>query len=170
MNISAQTIQDIKHMVPTVQVIEHYTHQQPARGRYLCPFHQDRHPSLTVKDGHWQCWSCGEHGDVIDFVMKYFGIGFQDAVCRISNDFGLDIDPPDIKDTNPEEALWRKILVECSIDNRRQITGYRQDISAQIDTLTACHRVLMQHGAPEDVLKKYCQEIDDLLEEEAFWR
>ena len=164
------SIKLVKDNITPVQAIEYYTGQRPVRGRYLCPFHSDRHPSLTVKDGHWKCWSCGEHGDVIDFVMKYFGIGFQDAVCRISDDFGLDINLPDIKDVNPEEALWRKILVECSIDNRRKITGYRQDISAQIDTLTACHRVLMQHGASDEVLKKYCQEIDDLIEEETFWR
>ena len=82
----------------------------------------------------------------------------------------MDIDLTNIKDTNPEEALWRKIQVECNRDNRRQITDYRQSVSAKIDKLTSCHRVLMHHGAPEDVLKKYCQEIDDLIEEEAFWR
>lgn len=170
MTISEQTIRLIKESITPVQAIEYYTGQQAERGRYLCPFHPDRHPSLTVKGSHWQCWSCGEHGDVIDFVMKYFGIGFQDAVCRISDDFGLDIDLPDIKNVNPEEALWRKIQVECNKDNKRQITDYRQVISDKIDTLTSCHRVLMQHGAPAEVLKAYCQEIDALIEKEAFWR
>ena len=151
MTISEQTIRLIKESITPVQAIEYYTGQQAERGRYLCPFHPDRH-------------------DVIDFVMKYFGIGFQDAVCRISDDFGLDIDLPDIKNVNPEEALWRKIQVECNKDNKRQITDYRQVISDKIDTLTSCHRVLMQHGAPAEVLKAYCQEIDALIEKEAFWR
>lgn len=164
------SIKLVKDNVTPVQAIEYYTGQQPARGRYLCPFHPDRHPSLTVKGNHWQCWSCGEHGDVIDFVMKYFGIGFQEAVCRISDDFSLDINMTDLKDTDPEAALWRKIQVECNKDNRRQITNYRQIISTKIDTLTACHRVLMQHGVPEDVLRKYSQEIDALMQEESFWR
>ena len=35
-------------------------------GKALCPFHNDRHPSLYVADDHYYCFACGEHGDVID--------------------------------------------------------------------------------------------------------
>ena len=38
----------------------------------LCPFHNDRHPSLYVADDHYYCFACGEHGDVIDFVGRLF--------------------------------------------------------------------------------------------------
>ena len=36
----------------------------------LCPFHDDRHPSLRFKGNRFKCFSCGESGDVIDLVMK----------------------------------------------------------------------------------------------------
>lgn len=32
-------------------------------GKALCPFHNDRHPSLYVADDHYYCFACGEHGD-----------------------------------------------------------------------------------------------------------
>ncbi|MGI8483562.1 MAG: CHC2 zinc finger domain-containing protein [Thermomicrobiales bacterium] len=28
-----------------------------------CPFHDDRHPSLSILGGFWRCWAgCGEGG------------------------------------------------------------------------------------------------------------
>ena len=35
--------------------------------RALCPYHADRHPSLTVyPDGHYHCWVCQAHGSAAD--------------------------------------------------------------------------------------------------------
>lgn len=46
-----------------------------------CPFHEEKTPSFTVfKDNHFHCFGCGEHGDVIDFVMKLNKLNFVEAV------------------------------------------------------------------------------------------
>jgi CHC2 zinc finger len=47
----------------------------------LCPFHHDRRPSLYVNEAKevFLCRSCGEHGDVVDFVMKIDGLTFPEA-------------------------------------------------------------------------------------------
>ena len=47
----------------------------------LCPFHNDHTPSMTFKGHKFKCWSCGESGDSISFVMKVLGKDFLDA-CR----------------------------------------------------------------------------------------
>ena len=47
----------------------------------LCPFHDDHTPSMTFKGHKFKCWSCGESGDSISFVMKVLGKDFLDA-CR----------------------------------------------------------------------------------------
>ncbi|HVA87819.1 MAG TPA: CHC2 zinc finger domain-containing protein [Candidatus Saccharimonadales bacterium] len=51
-----------------------------------CPFHDDHVPSLLVdeRDGHFHCFGCQAHGDVIDFVMRREGIGFAEACQRLS--------------------------------------------------------------------------------------
>jgi len=60
----------------------------------LCPFHNDRHPSLYVADDHYYCFACGEHGDVIDFVSKLFHLSLYDAAQKLAADFHLTPDKP----------------------------------------------------------------------------
>ena len=60
----------------------------------LCPFHNDRHPSLYVADDHFYCFACREHGDVIDFAAKLFGLPLYEAAQRLAADFHLTPDKP----------------------------------------------------------------------------
>ena len=67
-------------------------------GKALCPFHNDRHPSLYVADDHYYCFACGEHGDVIDFAANFFGLPIYKASQRLAADFGIDTDRPPTKE------------------------------------------------------------------------
>ena len=63
-------------------------------GKALCPFHNDRNPSLYVADDHYYCFACGEHGDVIDFAARVFGLPLYEAAQRLAADFHLTPDKP----------------------------------------------------------------------------
>ena len=63
-------------------------------GMVLCPFHNDRHPSLYVSDDHYHCFACGEHGDVIDLTAKLFDLRLYDAARKLASDFHLALDKP----------------------------------------------------------------------------
>ena len=63
-------------------------------GKALCPFHDDRHPSLFIADDHYHCFACGEHGDVIDFTAKLFALTPYDAAVKLAADFHLNPDKP----------------------------------------------------------------------------
>ena len=56
---------------------------QVSRHKSLCPFHDDRHPSMSYHVGKntFRCFVCGAHGGVIDLVMKYRNVDFLEA-CR----------------------------------------------------------------------------------------
>lgn len=42
-------------------------------GKARCPFHDDRTPSFSIKDGHWKCFAgCGS-GDVVELLAKLEG-------------------------------------------------------------------------------------------------
>ena len=144
-------------------VIERYTGQQARHGKYLCPFHNDHHPSLSVKGTHWRCWSCGEKGDVFDFVQKYFGIGFREAMQKLSDDFGLGIELKGKLVTDPVEKLWEAVRMECIEKNRKEMMLYRNEIDSEIERLTTIHRELFHHGADEETLSRYADEIDELI-------
>lgn len=49
-----------------------------------CPFHTEKTPSFKVNQAKqiFQCFGCGEHGDAIEFLVKYEGVSFKEA-CRI---------------------------------------------------------------------------------------
>ena len=51
----------------------------------LCPFHNDKNPSLHFHRGknRYKCFACGASGDVVDLVMRYNNVGFKEAVEKI---------------------------------------------------------------------------------------
>ena len=69
---------------------------QPTRESTL-PVHNDRNPSLFVDDDHYHCYACGEHGDVIDFTAKLFGLKLYEAAQKLAYDFGITQDKPPTK-------------------------------------------------------------------------
>ena len=45
--------------------------QRGSRSWILCPFHQEKSPSLLFyPDGKWRCFGCNEHGDAVAFYAK----------------------------------------------------------------------------------------------------
>lgn len=57
----------------------------------LCPFHDEKSPSFTVRkaDTHYHCFGCGAHGDAIQFMMMHQGLSFADAVQHLAERFGV---------------------------------------------------------------------------------
>jgi hypothetical protein len=52
-------------------------------GKALCPFHDDHHPSMGIKNNRYRCFACGEAGDTISLLMKREGLDFIKAVKRL---------------------------------------------------------------------------------------
>lgn len=71
--------QNVKYGVSCREAAERYGVEVNHCGMALCPFHNDRHPSLYVADDDYYCFACGEHGDVIDFAAKLFGLPLYEA-------------------------------------------------------------------------------------------
>ena len=84
----------VKYGVSCREAAERYGVEVNHYGMALCPFHNDRHPSLYVADDHYHCYACGEHGDVIDFVSKLFRLSLYDAAQQVAADFHLTPDKP----------------------------------------------------------------------------
>ena len=84
----------VKYGVSCREAAERYGVEVNHYGMALCPFHNDRHPSLYVADDHYHCFACGEHGDVIDFVSKLFRLSLYDAAQQLAADFHLTPDKP----------------------------------------------------------------------------
>ncbi len=68
---------------------------------WLCPFHDDHHPSFQVDPDRrkWRCWSCGIRGDAAELAMKLQGLAFPEA-ARIAAELS-DIVTPSGTTTRP---------------------------------------------------------------------
>lgn len=96
----------------------------------LCPFHNEKTPSFTVNDEKalYHCFGCGQHGDVITFVMETEGLSFPEAVERLASQAGLQV--PQSSPEERERAKVRNTLYDvveqvCAWyeDNLRQTGG-----------------------------------------------
>ena len=57
--------------------------------RGLCPFHIDTNkPNFHIypKTNSWYCFACGEGGDTISFYMRYWDVGFKQALKELLHD------------------------------------------------------------------------------------
>jgi ABC-type dipeptide/oligopeptide/nickel transport system ATPase component len=78
-------IPTIKTRLTITQVLEHYNLKSDRNHRLLCPFHEDKTPSLQVypDTNTWTCFSTNCHagsGDVIDFILNKEGFSKHEAI------------------------------------------------------------------------------------------
>ena len=92
----------VKTSINTREAAARYGVEVNRHGKALCPFHNDRNPSLFVDDDHYHCYACGEHGDVIDLTAKLFGLKLYEAAQKLAYDFGITQDKP------PDKAIQKK--------------------------------------------------------------
>ncbi|MFY9233845.1 MAG: DNA primase [Fimbriimonadaceae bacterium] len=59
----------------------------------LCPFHADKRPSFDVSQltQRFTCWSCGEKGDIFDWVMKTENVEFAEAIQILAKRAGIEL-------------------------------------------------------------------------------
>jgi hypothetical protein len=53
-------------------------------GKMLCPFHEDHHPSLHVYPDHYRCYTCGAHGNQLDWLMLVDGMDREEALILLN--------------------------------------------------------------------------------------
>lgn len=72
-------------------ITKHVTKVREGHGYWqgTCPFHSEKNPSFTVYEDSFYCFGCGEHGDIIDFIMKIEGVEFKDALKKLSELTGV---------------------------------------------------------------------------------
>jgi hypothetical protein len=78
-------LSDIKHQHNIVDIISQYLPLKKSGHNYFacCPFHGEKTPSFTVDESKqfYHCFGCGQHGDVISFLVEYSGLDFVEA-CK----------------------------------------------------------------------------------------
>ena len=108
----------VKPNISTRQAAEMYGIKVNRNGMAVCPFHNDKNPSMKV-DKRFHCFACQADGDVIDFVSRLFGLPCKEAAMKLADDFGISYDSrhkptvrPHIREPTAEQ-LYQKEEARC---------------------------------------------------------
>lgn len=149
----------VKYGVSCREAAELYGVEVNRYGMALCPFHNDRHPSLYVADDHYYCFACGEHGDVIDFAARLFGLPLYEAAQRLAADFHLTPDKP------PSAAALhaKRIRTEAQqlIENERLCFSVLSDYARVLRSWKVQYAPQSPAEAPDERFEEACHKLDE---------
>lgn len=134
--IGDDKIHEVRERMDIVELISGYVSLKRSGANHmgLCPFHSEKSPSFSVNAGRqfFHCFGCGVGGDAFSFLMKIEGLAFPDAVRRLAERTGIELEE---RRLSPEEE-------------RRQ---QEKDRLYRINEIAASyfHRVLMEDPAGE---------------------
>ncbi|WP_437228074.1 DNA primase [Planctomicrobium sp. SH661] len=118
--MSSSTPQEFRETVRSqtdlVSLIGESISLQPRHGgrQYvgLCPFHDDKNPSLSVYPDRqtFRCWSCNTGGDCFTYLMEREKITFPEALELLARRANVPIPQKAARSTSGEEASRAKLL------------------------------------------------------------
>ena len=115
-----------------------------------CPFHNEKTPSFSVSEdkGFYHCFGCGEHGDIISFVMKSENVDFKTAIRELADMAGLKV--PDYKPRDPAAVAREESYVNIT-DRAAKI--YQQKLFEDVGAHAL--EYVRRRGFTDEMIKKY---------------
>ena len=100
--IDRQTIDRIVDAANIVDVVSDFVSLRKRGTSYvgLCPFHDDTTPSFDVSPvkGIYKCFSCGEAGGAVNFIMKHEQMTYPEALRWLANKYHIEIRERELSD------------------------------------------------------------------------
>lgn len=78
----------------------------------LCPFHEDRNPSFYVSPAKniCKCFSCGEGGSPIHFIMKHEQLSYYEALKYLARKYNIEIVEKEFTDEEKQAQSDRESM------------------------------------------------------------
>lgn len=125
--ISEEKIQEIRERTDIVEVVSSYLPLKRSGANHLglCPFHQEKTPSFNVNATRqiYHCFGCGVGGDVFSFLMRMEGLSFPEALRRLGERAGIEVEEQALSPAEEErrreiDRLCRLSEVACDFYHR----------------------------------------------------
>ncbi|RLQ92076.1 DNA primase [Planomicrobium sp. Y74] len=153
--VPEEVIEKIRSSADIVDIVGEYV-QLTKRGRNwfgLCPFHGESTPSFSVTSDKqiFHCFGCGAGGNVITFLMDIENLSFQEALSRLGQRTGHDIEVSTSYDSAaaPSKAENRLVdMHEFAADMYHHILQNTEEGQAALDYLE-------NRGFTREMIEKY---------------
>ncbi len=85
-------VQSLKAAVSFRELVSE-THEPDRTGKVLCPVHDDHTPSCHIYRDGFKCFSCGAHGDAVDWLEAVHALSTAEAIKELERRAGGYIPP-----------------------------------------------------------------------------
>ena len=95
-SITKLSIDRVKESTDIVDLIGQYVSLKKAGVNFIgiCPFHNEKTPSFNVSPARqmFHCFGCQKGGDALGFLMEHEGLGFVEAVEKLAQRQGIELE------------------------------------------------------------------------------
>ncbi len=154
--IDPQTIERIKETADIVDVVSEFVSLKRSGSYYkgLCPFHNDSNPSFYVSPsrGTCHCFTCGEGGDSVVFIMKHEQMNYVEALRWLANRYGIEVHETELTDEQRKENTVREAMF---VVNNWAAEYYSDILYNDVDGRAVGLQYFRQRGFRDDIIKKF---------------
>lgn len=152
--IPQKELDELKRTVSLTALAESQGHKLRQQGRdlvVLCPFHQEKTPSLVISPAKnlYHCFGCGAAGSVVDWMMKTEGFSLPKAVLRLREFAGSAASSSAAALPAPSSPPARQTLTDLDDDGQallRQVTDwYHRNLLNSPDALAWLEKRGLNH-------------------------
>ena len=154
--IDRLTIERIKKAADIVDVVSEFVSLKRSGSNYkgLCPFHNDSTPSVYVSPtrGTCHCFTCGEGGDSVGFLMKHEQLTYPEALRWLANRYGIEIEEKQLTDEQRKQQTEREGMF---IANNWAADYYTDILHNDVDGRAVGMQYFRQRGFRDDIINKF---------------
>lgn len=136
--------EEVKARVSIRQAVEASEVKVNRRGQFVCPFHNDTHPSASIKKDFFNCFVCGSGGDCISYTAKFYGLSNFNAAKKLNDDLCLNIPFGDTQELTTTDRLRMKRAKIEREQKRKQEEELSKLVAHTGRVLADAHRILYQ--------------------------
>ena len=154
--IDRPTVDRILEAANIVDVISEYVSLRKAGTSYkgLCPFHDDRTPSFSVSPakGVYKCFSCGEAGNVVNFIMKHDQMTYPEALKVLAKKYGIEVKE---RELTTEEKQLENERESMFLVNEWAAKYFQNILHNHVDGKAIGLQYFHNRGFRDDIIEKF---------------
>ena len=154
--IDRATVDKIMDAVNIVDVVGEFVNLRKSGVNYkgLCPFHDDKTPSFMVSPARQicKCFSCGEGGNAINFLMKHEQITYPEALRWLDKKYNIEIQERELSDDEKREQSERESMF---VVNEWACDYFHDILKNNVDGMAIGKQYFRSRGVRDDIIEKF---------------
>jgi DNA primase len=120
----------------------------------LCPFHDDKTPSFMVSPARQicKCFSCGEGGNAVNFLMKHEQITYPEALRWLAKKYNIEIQERELTDDEKREQSDRESMF---VVNEWACQYFHEILKNDVDGIAIGKQYFRSRGIRDDIIEKF---------------